>query len=71
MPTRQLPVLAFASTQMGDAWVERVRASAKVFGGDSADVRTLPKYGHLDVLVGSSAVRDVYEPVRAWVDAGR
>lgn len=71
VPARQLPVLAFASTQMGDAWVERVRASAKAFGGEGAQVKPLPKYGHLDVLVGTAAVRDVYEPVRQWVDAGR
>src|SRR5262249_24479584 len=47
-----LPVVAFASTQLGPAWVERVRSSAHAFGGSAAFVHELPGYGHLDVLVG-------------------
>jgi pimeloyl-ACP methyl ester carboxylesterase len=66
-PTRSVPVLAFASRKMGPAWVERVRGAARAFGGDTAVVRELPGYGHLDVLVGRRAPLDVFEPARAWL----
>ena len=66
-PSRPLPVLAFASAQTGEQWTERVRASAQAFGGGQAEVRVLAKHGHLDVLVGTQAVRNVYEPARAWM----
>jgi pimeloyl-ACP methyl ester carboxylesterase len=67
-PTRRIPVLAFASTNMGPEWIERVRASATAWGGDGATVRELPRYGHLDVLVARRAAQDVFEPTRAWLD---
>jgi pimeloyl-ACP methyl ester carboxylesterase len=66
-PSRTLPVLAFTAGQMGEAWNARVRAGAQAFGGTEADVRVLPKYGHLDVLVAMQAARDIYEPARAWM----
>jgi len=66
-PGARIPVLAFVTTNMGPAWVERVRASAKSFGGEQATIRELPGYGHLDVLVGRRAAQDVFEPVRAWL----
>jgi pimeloyl-ACP methyl ester carboxylesterase len=67
-PRRPVRVLAFASTNMGPGWVERVRASAQAFGGDSASVRELPFYGHLDVLVGRRAAQEVFEPARSWIE---
>ncbi len=71
-PRATLPVLAFASRNMGPAWVEQVRASAGAWGGGAAIVRELPGYGHLDVLLGRRAAQDVFEPARAWlVGAGR
>jgi pimeloyl-ACP methyl ester carboxylesterase len=66
-PSRPLPVLAFASGNMGAAWVERVRTGARAFGGDGAEVRELPLHGHLDVLVGRLAAEEVYEPVLRFV----
>jgi pimeloyl-ACP methyl ester carboxylesterase len=66
-PERRLPVLAFASTRLGERWVERVRESARAYGGAEATVHELPDYGHLDVLVGRAAARDVYGPVLAWL----
>ena len=62
-----LPVVAFASTQLGAAWVERVKSSAHAFGGSAALVHELPGYGHLDVLVGREAARDVFEPTLSWL----
>jgi hypothetical protein len=67
-PRSPLPLIAFASTNMGPEWVARVRASAEAFGGKSARVGELPGRGHLDVLVGRSAARDVFEPVRHWLE---
>jgi hypothetical protein len=66
-PPHAIPVLAFASTNIGPAWVERVRASAKTYGGADAVVRELPRYGHLDVLVGNNVARDVFEPALTWL----
>jgi pimeloyl-ACP methyl ester carboxylesterase len=68
-PRGQLPLIAFASQRMGAAWIERVRAGAKAFGGDQAIVRVLPRYGHLDVLVGQQAARLVFEPVLGFLGA--
>lgn len=67
-PKSPVPVLAFATTNMGPAWVERVRASARAFGGESAMVRELRGYGHLDILVGAHAAQVVFEPTRAWLE---
>jgi pimeloyl-ACP methyl ester carboxylesterase len=69
-PTAPVPVLAFASSRLGPEWTERVRASARAFGGPDAVVRELPAYGHLDVLVGRRAARDVFEPSLAWLVGG-
>ncbi len=66
-PRRTLRVLAFASTNLGPTWVERVRTSARAFGGPEARVRELRGYGHLDVLVGRRAARDVYQPALTWL----
>lgn len=66
-PSRTLPVLAFSNGQMGSDWQNGVRSSAQAFGGGKADVRVLPGLGHLDVLVGKQAVRDVFEPARTWM----
>jgi hypothetical protein len=69
-PRQPIRLLAFASTNMGPAWLERVRASARTFGGDGAIVRELPRYGHLDVLVGRRAAQEVFEPARTWLAGG-
>jgi pimeloyl-ACP methyl ester carboxylesterase len=66
-PKAPIPLLAFASTNLGPAWLERVHASARDFGGPNAEVRELLGYGHLDVLVGRRAAADVFEPTRAWL----
>jgi pimeloyl-ACP methyl ester carboxylesterase len=66
-PGTRIPVVAFATTNMGREWVERVRTSATSFGGEQTSFRELPGYGHLDVLVGRRAAQEVFEPVRAWL----
>jgi hypothetical protein len=62
-PPRPLPVVAFATTAMGPAWVERVRAGARAFGGDAAEVHELAGLGHLDVLIGHDVERLVVQPI--------
>jgi hypothetical protein len=69
-PKAQVPVFAFASANMGKEWIERVFAGARAWGVGRAQVRELPGYGHLDVLVARNAARQVFEPVRAWLTAG-
>jgi len=69
-PPQQLPVLAFASTNIGPAWVERVGAGAKTFGGTQGRVVELPGYGNLDVLTARGAAKQVHEPVKQWIRSG-
>lgn len=66
-PRRKLPVIAFASSNMGPQWVERVKDGAEDFGGDRTEFHELPLHGHLDVLIGRLAAGEVYEPVRRWL----
>lgn len=70
-PRHKLPVLAFASGNMGPAWIAQVRDGAKQFGGDKTTVRDVPLHGHLDLLVGRLAASEVYEPTRRWLLAGK
>ncbi len=69
-PAQPTRLLAFASTNLGPGWVERVRGAARAFGGPQATVRELQGYGHLDVLVAGSAARDVFAPALAWLEGG-
>jgi len=66
---KPFPVLAFATGNLGPEWAERVKSSAKAFGGDRAVFRELPRHGHIDVLVAEDAAHQVYEPTRAWLAA--
>jgi len=70
-PSRKLPVIAFASGNMGPGWSAQVRDGAKQFGGDKATVRDVPLHGHLDLLVGRLAASEVYEPTRRWLTTGK
>ena len=70
-PRGRLPVLAFASGNMGQAWMDQVSSGAKQFGGDKATVIDLPLHGHIDLLVGRLAAAEVFEPTRRWLMGGR
>src|SRR4029077_13071812 len=70
-PYKRLPVLAFASENLGPAWVARVKKGADEFGGDHAIVKTLPLHGHLDVLVGRLDSSGGLEPIRRWLSGPR
>lgn len=69
-PSQEIPVLAFASANIGPAWIERVGAGAKAFGGARARVVELPGYGNLDVLTARNAARQVHDPVKQWLARG-
>ncbi len=68
-PSRRVPLLAFTSTNMGPEWTHGVRDGAVAFGGPDADVRELPGWGHVDVLVGRDVAELVAAPIRAFVAA--
>lgn len=62
-----LPVFAVANTNMGEGFRSAVEASARRFGGDTATIIVLPGWGHLDVLVGTSARDQVFAPLLRWL----
>jgi hypothetical protein len=61
------PILYFGATGMGTEWLLDGIHSAGASGSKDVTVNVLERYGHLDVLVGEYARRDVYEPVLAWI----
>jgi pimeloyl-ACP methyl ester carboxylesterase len=69
-PRRKLPVIAFASSNMGPKWVQSVKDGAEKFGGDRSEFHEIPLHGHLDVLVGRLAPSEVYEPIRVFLVGG-
>lgn len=64
-------LLAFATGNMGDAWTARVRAGARAYGGDQAEVRQLDGYGHVDVFVARDARQRVWVPIRDFLTGRR
>jgi hypothetical protein len=62
-----LPVFAVASTNMGEGFRRAVEASARHLGGETATLVVLPGWGHLDVLVGTSAQDQVFAPFLRWL----
>ena len=52
---------------------DRVRATARAYGGPEAEVHELAGYGHLDVLVARRATHEVFQPALDWLNrhAGR
>jgi pimeloyl-ACP methyl ester carboxylesterase len=62
----KIPVIAFASTNIGPAWTANVRGGASATG-TTPDVIVLPGWGHLDLLCGTHAESRVYAPALAWL----
>jgi hypothetical protein len=61
----KIPVIAFASTNIGAQWRSRVAQSASSTGSrGSTDVtvKTLAGWGHLDVICGTHAEVEVFMP---------
>ena len=63
----KMPVLYFGAAQMGTDWLLDGIHSAGHSGSADVTLHVLEGYGHLDVLVGEQARRDVYEPTLAWI----
>ncbi|MGE0453226.1 MAG: hypothetical protein AB7O37_01400 [Vicinamibacteria bacterium] len=61
------PVLSFSSSGMGGDWLLSGLYSAEKSGSSDVTLHLLERYGHLDVLVGESARRDVFEPALEWL----
>ncbi|HEY2107321.1 MAG TPA: alpha/beta fold hydrolase [Candidatus Binataceae bacterium] len=66
LASSKIPVLAFASTNIGPRWPAQVK-SAAAQTGDDPTVVVLSGWGHLDVLCGTHARAQVYAPVLAWL----
>jgi pimeloyl-ACP methyl ester carboxylesterase len=62
----KIPVLAFSSTNIARNWSEQVRSSASATG-TKPEVVVLSNWGHLDVLCGTFASKQVYAPTLAWL----
>jgi pimeloyl-ACP methyl ester carboxylesterase len=66
----RLPLLAFASDGMdksGIHWSERVQLTAQAIASTQSPTRVLHDWGHLDVLMGSAAMSEVYRPIAEWI----
>ena len=63
----KVPVIAFASTNLGAAWAGRVQRTALSTGSSDVTFTALQGWGHLDVLCGTEAESKVYAPSAAWI----
>jgi hypothetical protein len=64
----ELPVLYFGANALGGDWLLNGIYSAARSGSDDVTIHVLEGYGHLDVLVGESSRRDVFEPTLRWIE---
>ena len=62
-----LPILYFGATGMGPGWILDGIHSAVKSGSQDVTLHVLEGYGHLDVLVGERARKQVFEPTAAWL----
>ncbi len=62
----KIPVLAFASTNIGPGWSANVQRAASATGSNP-DVIVLSGWGHLDLLCGTHAESRIYVPALAWL----
>lgn len=63
----KLPILLFASTGMGGDFLLNALYSADKSGSTDVTLNVLERYGHLDILVGEHAQKDVYQPTIEWI----
>lgn len=61
------PILYFGNPKMSGDWLLNGVYSAQKSGSPDVTLRVLNGYGHLDVLVGEQARREVFEPALAWI----
>jgi pimeloyl-ACP methyl ester carboxylesterase len=63
----KIPVIAFASTNIGAQWPQRVAQSAAATGSTYVTVKTLAGWGHLDVICGTNAETEVFAPAVEFI----
>jgi pimeloyl-ACP methyl ester carboxylesterase len=63
----KIPVLAFSSTNISKEWPARVTKSASSTGGSDVTVKQLAGWGHLDIICGTHAEDQVFEPALEWL----
>jgi pimeloyl-ACP methyl ester carboxylesterase len=63
----KIPVIAFSSTNISKEWPARVTKSASSTGGSDVTVKQLAGWGHLDVICGTHAEEQVFEPALEWL----
>lgn len=63
----RIPVLAFSSTNIARDWPAKVAQSASSTGSLDVTVKRLDGWGHLDVIAGTLARRQVFIPALAWL----
>ncbi|MGH8012798.1 MAG: alpha/beta hydrolase [Candidatus Binataceae bacterium] len=71
LKSSQIPVIAFSSTNISPQWPKQVAQSAHATGSAEVRVITLPEWGHLDVICGTHAEREVFAPALAWLKRRR
>lgn len=64
-----VPVLTFNSTGMGVQFLLSGISTAERLATDDVSVHVLEGYGHLDVLVGTRAAEEVFEPTYRWIQS--
>jgi len=62
-----IPVLAFSSTNIAPDWPAQVAKSASSTGSADVTVKRLDGWGHLDVICGTHAQREVFRPALEWL----
>jgi pimeloyl-ACP methyl ester carboxylesterase len=67
LKTSKIPVFAFASTNISTRWPAMVAESAAATGSTDVTVKRLAGWGHLDVICGTHAEREVYAPLLTWL----
>ncbi len=63
----KIPVIAFASTNIGADRPGQVEAASKSTGAPDPSFTKFDGWGHLDVLAGTKSETDVFAPTAAWI----
>lgn len=63
----KIPLIAFSSTNISTGWPAKVAESAAATRSADVTVKRLAGWGHLDIICGTHAEREVYAPMLAWL----
>ena len=70
LTTMNIPIFAFASGNMDKAeipWAERIEYTARATATHDVQYRLLENWGHLDMLFGTKARQEVFQPLVDWI----